>query len=149
MKIKKIHKNHMKHFFFIDDSGSKNWDTPYSKDFVVNPPKRSKENLNFWRHNYFALSGVHIDGETIAQLNPIINAEKIKYFGTKHVEIKSEWFRNPHQRRKQYLEKFDITEKKLTEFMEIFWYPLIQENFENIKIQSFVIDKRYFGGRRI
>lgn len=32
--------------------------------------------------------------------------------------------------------------------MEKFWYPLIQKNDEDIKIQSFILDKRYFAGRR-
>lgn len=139
----------MKHFFFVDDSGSKNWETPYSSDFIENPPDRTAINKNFWRRNYFTLTGIHISGETLKELNPIIDKKKIEYFGTKHVEIKSEWFRNPHQRKKRYIDPFNITEEKLQEFMDIFWYPLFQTNQGCIKIQAFVLDKRYFAGKRV
>ena len=139
----------MDHFFFVDDSGSKNWETPYSKDFIENPPSRVNENKNFWRRNYFSLTGIHICNEKMSEINPLINKKKIEYFGTKYVEIKSEWFRNPHQRRKNYTTQFNITEESLTEFMEEFWYPLFQENKNSVKIQAFVLDKRYFAGKRI
>ena len=86
-------------FLFIDDSGSKDWETPFSNDFINNPPTRNTTNLNYWRRNYFVLAGLHITSDTLRKLNPLINKTKIKYFGTKHVEIKSEWLRNPEKRR--------------------------------------------------
>jgi len=42
-----------KHFLFVDDSGSKDWETPYSREFINSPPVRNEQNLNFWRRNYF------------------------------------------------------------------------------------------------
>ena len=87
-------------FLFIDDSGSKDWETPYSDDFKKSPPIRNEANLNFWRRNYFVLAGLHISANDLKKLNPEINKAKIKCFGTKHVEIKSDWLRNPDQRKK-------------------------------------------------
>ena len=135
-----------KNFFFIDDSGSRQWETPYSLDFTQNPPDRSEENLNFWRRNYFVLAGIHITSEKTSELNTLINAKKREVFGTKHVEIKSDKLRNPYQRKKFYLDAFGITEEVLKDFIDNFWYPLfIKENFI---VQAFILDKRYFGGKR-
>jgi hypothetical protein len=137
----------VKGIIFIDDSGSKQWDTPYARDFVEHPPARNNNNRNFWEKNYFVLAGVYIDSETIARLNPLINDKKREVFGTKYVEIHSTWLRNPHQRRKQYLDKFGVTEDTLKDFIENFWYPLL-ENHPQIKIQAVVLDKRYFKYQR-
>lgn len=89
-----------KNFLFIDDSGSKIWGTPYAESFVKLPPVRTSQNINFWRGNYFVSSGLHISRSTITILNPKINNLKKKYFGTKHVEIKSDWLRNPSEQKK-------------------------------------------------
>ena len=137
----------MKDTFFIDDSGSKLWDIPYAQDFVDRPPVRNNENRNFWMQNYFVLAGVYVDGSTIAKLNPLINNKKKEVFGTKHVEIHSSDLRNPHQRRKKYLEPYGITDEDLKNFIDGFWYPLIAEN-PQMKIQSVVLDKRYYKNRR-
>lgn len=134
-----------KNFFFIDDSGSKEWDTPYASSFVQSPPTRTDQNLNFWRKNYFVLAGIHIPQTTIAALNPQINTLKEKYFGTKYVEIKSDWLRNPKLRKKTYLDPFNITAETLTQFVEE-WYQIFISNPE-IEIQSFVLDKRYYKRR--
>lgn len=138
----------MKNFFFVDDSGSKLWVTPYAREFVDNAPPHNDENIHFWRNNYFVLAGIHVNQSTITKLNPVINQKKIDVFGTKHVEIKSEWFRNPHKRKKYYLDPFGISEEDLTDYMENFVYPLFEENAKDICIQAFVLDKRYYGGKR-
>lgn len=136
-----------KHFVFIDDSGSKNWETPYSKDFVKNSPSREEENLNFWRRNYFILACIHIAKKDIKDLNPFINKLKVKYFKTKHVEIKSSWLRNPHKRKKHYLNKFDINLEKLRSFVSE-WYKIFKDNEKQIQIQAFVLDKRFYKNKR-
>lgn len=137
-----------RNFFFIDDSGSKDWETPYSLDFIKNPPVRHPRNLNFWRRNYFVLAGLHISGEDIKKLNPQINKIKIDYFGTKHVEIKSDWLRNPHQRKKHYLDKFKISEERLKEFIETKWYKFFEDYPDSIQIQALILDKRYYKNKR-
>lgn len=135
-------------FLFIDDSGSKDWETPYSTDFISKPPLRSLDNMNFWRRNYFVLAGLHVDSKGVKILNPIINKAKIKYFGTKHVEIKSDWLRNPARRKKYYLDPFKINESKLTQFIEKEWYKILESNVEYIQIQSFILDKRFYFNKR-
>jgi len=135
-------------FLFIDDSGSKDWETPFSNDFINNPPTRNTTNLNYWRRNYFVLAGLHITSQTIKELNPLINKAKIKCFGTKHVEIKSDWLRNPYRRKKHYLDVFDINDIKLKKFIEDKWYNFMEKYAKSIQIQAFVLDKRYYKKNR-
>ncbi len=134
-----------KHLLFIDDSGSRQWDNPYTRDFIDNPPERSEENMNYWRGNYFVLAGVHISKESLKELNPLINEKKKEYFGTKHVEIKSDWLRHPKKREKRYIKEYDISEERLREFVEDFWYSLFSGDY--FTIQTFVLDKRYYAKR--
>lgn len=137
-----------KPFFFVDDSGSKDWETPYAHEFTTRPPARTDENIKFWRGNYFVLAGVHISREAIAKINPEIDAIKQAHFGTKHVEIKSEWLRNPYKRRRHYLEPFGMTEDALKRFVEEDWYGLFEKNRKGIQLQAFVIDKRFYNAKR-
>ena len=134
-------------FLFIDDSGSKDWETPYSRSFAINPPDRNDQNLNFWRRNYFVLAGLHISAETMSLINPQIDKIKIGIFGTKHVEIKSDWLRNPEQRRKRYLEPYVLAEKDLRRFTGQ-WYKIFEDNKNTIQLQAFVLDKRFYGPMR-
>ena len=136
-----------KHFFFVDDSGSKDWETPYSKGLVESPPQRNDENINFWRLNYFVMAGIHIRSKKIAELNPIINNLKENFFGTKYVEIKSDWLRNPYQREKRYIRPFGISEMDLRNFTNE-WYKILSENSTTVQIQSFVLDKRFYKKRK-
>jgi hypothetical protein len=137
----------MSDIIFIDDSGSKQWNTPYAQDFVDRPPVRNEANRNFWLKNYFVLAGVFVDSETISKLNPLINEAKVRTFGTKHVEIHSSDLRYPHQRRKKYLEPFGITSENLKCFIDDFWYPMIA-SAPQMKIQAVVLDKRYHKNHR-
>jgi hypothetical protein len=136
-----------KHFFFVDDSGSKEWGTPYRREFVISSPPRNNQNINFWRRNYFVLAGIHIPGHTVAELNPILNNIKNSFFGRKHVEVKSDWLRNPHQRRKRYIAPFGISEEGLKSFVNE-WYRVFSDNLNTIQIQAFVLDKRFFKKRK-
>lgn len=137
-----------KHYLFVDDSGSKQWGTPYSSEFVTNPPARNDQNRNFWENNYFVLAGLHIDEDLVAVINPALNDAKKAYFGTPHVEIHSSDLRNPRQQKKHYLDKYDISKEKLTEFIEQEWYPVFESHREEIQLQAFVLDKRYYGPQR-
>ena len=135
-------KNEVNHYLFVDDSGSKNWDTPFAQDFVDNPPARTDQNLDFWRKNYFVLGGFHINTEAMADLDRLINAKKQEVFGTKYVEIHSTALRSPKNRKKEYLDKFGITENELREFVENFWYPLFDEG--KMQLIAVIVDKRYY-----
>lgn len=136
------------YFFFVDDSGSKDWETPYAHDFTEHPPARTDVNLKFWRGNYFVMAGIHAARDTIAAINPVIYKAKKQCFGTKYVEIKSEWLRNPHQRKKRYLNPYSITEPTLRRFVEEDWYPIFERHTEEIQIQAFVLDKRFYFRKR-
>ena len=131
-----------KHYLFIDDSGSKNWDTPFAQDFVDNPPARTGQNLDFWRKNYFVLGGFHIDTTAMAELDKRINDKKEEIFGTKYVEIHSTALRSPKNREKEYIDKFGVSEDALRSFVEDFWYPLFDEG--KMQLIAIVVDKRYY-----
>lgn len=139
----------MSSFFFIDDSGSKQWDTPYSLDFVDAPPARTPQNRKFWQDNYFVLAGIYIERELVAELNPLINAKKIEAFGTKHVEIRSVNLRNPEKQQKHYIDKYSTTSEQLRSFIEEFWYGLFEQHQDEIQIQAIVLDKRYYKNPRV
>ena len=136
----------MANFLFIDDSGSKEWDTPYSRDFVDNPPARTNQNRSFWQKNYFVLAGIHVNTDTMQTLNSLINIEKKRLFGTKEVELHSANLRNIHRIHKDYLDKFGITQDELRTFIHDFWYPLFL-NFD-MQLIAIIVDKRYYKNPR-
>jgi hypothetical protein len=134
-------------YFFIDDSGSKDWKTPYSQDFIDHAPTRNDQNIHFWRENYFVLAGVYVPGDILGAINERINKLKIKYFKDRHVEIKSEWLRIPEKRLRKYCQPFGVTDEELTQFTNE-WYQVLTDNKDVIQIQAFVLDKRYFKLKR-
>lgn len=131
---------------FVDDSGKKEYLTPYSKDFIENPPEFDKYE-NFWWDNYFVLAGIRIKQENIGKINEAINTLKEKYFHTHKVEVKSDWLRNPAQRKKHYFDQYKISSEKLNEFGEKY-IDLISEYKESLKIFAVVFDKRYYGNAK-
>lgn len=131
---------------FIDDSGKREYITPYSKDFINNPPDY-KNYLDFWRNNYFVLCGIRIKQNNISEVNESINKLKINYFKTTKVEIKSDWLRNPYKRKKHYLDVYKIPPEKLNEFGDKF-VDLVSKYKKEIKIIGVIFDKRYFGNNK-
>jgi len=103
--------------------------------------------MQFWRGNYFVLAGLHVSRPVVAEVNPRIDEVKRRFFGTKHVEIKSVWMRNPQKRKKRYLEPYGITPGALREFSEE-WYRVFSDYPQGIQIQAFVLDKRYYRNKR-
>lgn len=128
---------------FIDDSGSKDFINPYSRELIENPPL-FKDYPKFWQDNYFVLCGVRIKQEEIGKINSDINALKNTYFTTNRVEIKSDWLRNPHQRKKRYLNPYKITAEQLNAFGESF-IDLIAQCKKEMKLFAVVFDKRCYG----
>ena len=57
----------MSSYLFIDDSGSKQWDTPYQYSLVNSPPARVPQNRKFWELNYFVLAGIYIEHDLLAE----------------------------------------------------------------------------------
>lgn len=128
---------------FIDESGKKEYKNPYSRDFIENPPSLERYE-DFWRDNYFVLCGVRLKQDDLRIINPKIDGLKKEYFGTHKVEVKSDWLRNPHKRKKYYLTPFNITVEKLNKFGEKF-VNLIGEHKKNLKLLVVVFDKRFYG----
>lgn len=133
----------MKYKVFVDESGKKEYITPYSKDFIESPPEFEKYE-NFWWDNYFVLCGIRIKQKDLSLINSQINRLKKQYFKTQKVEVKSDWLRNPYQRKKRYLNPYKISSESLDKFGEQF-INIISKNREIIKIIAIVFDKRYYG----
>jgi len=130
---------------FIDESGQKEFIDPYNKTYITQPEKADR---NYWLRNYFVITGLIVKRENI----PIINREivnlKVKTFGTPEVEIKSDWLRNPFQRKKHYLNKFHISEVALNQF-GVDVSNLFPKYKKEIKIATCIFDKRYYKDRKI
>jgi hypothetical protein len=131
---------------FVDDSGSREYRSPYAPEFVKNPPS-FEDYPQFWRDNYFVLCAVRIHYSDLGDINLRINGLKEKYFKTKKVEIKSDWLRNPNKRRKHYIKKFNITKESLKDFVDEL-YNLIRDFSDKLKIIGIVFDKRFYGDNK-
>ncbi|PIR77837.1 MAG: hypothetical protein COU30_00290 [Candidatus Magasanikbacteria bacterium CG10_big_fil_rev_8_21_14_0_10_38_6] len=131
---------------FIDDSGKKEYITPYSRDFVENAPL-FEDYEQFWRDNYFVLCGVRVAEKYLGEINHKINAIKKRCFSTHKVELKSDWLRNPHQREKHYIDPFGVTAEQLTACVDSI-YELLYEYREQMKLLAVVFDKRWYGDRK-
>lgn len=131
---------------FVDDSGSKEYLTPYTRDFVENPPL-FEGNEAFWRGNYFVLCGVRIEDSDLEELNDQFNALKEACFGTRDVEIKSTWMRMSDKRKKFYLDPYGITPEQLNKFGEDY-FDLIAANAKKMKLFAVAFDKRWYGPAR-
>ncbi len=111
------------------------------------PPPRDLHHIDFWRKNYFVPAGIHISKQHVAKLNPILNVIKQDCFGTQQVEIKSDWLRNPFQQKKRYIKPFGVSKDDLKLFTER-WYDLLTEHSNEVQIQAFVLDKRFYKKRK-
>lgn len=128
---------------FVDDSGTRDYHSPYSREFIDSPPD-TNEYKDFWRKNYFVLCGIRINVEHVAEINSQINNIKDEFFGTRKVEIKSDWLRNPIKCKKKYINIYGITQEKLIALTEKI-YELISWNCDKLKIIAVVYDKRFYG----
>jgi len=136
----------MNYKIFIDDSGSKEYFNPFSRDFIDNPPD-TEQYLDFWRKNYFVLTGVRVLNKDLGLINKAINDLKEDIFKTHNVEIKSDWLRNPNQQKKHYLIPFKLKIEDLKKFGDKLFKLIIKYN-QQLKIISVVFDKRYFGDKK-
>jgi hypothetical protein len=131
---------------FIDESGNKDYLNPYSKEFIDKAPLFF-EYPKFWQDNYFVLCGVRIKQDDLGMINLSINKLKKQCFGTHHVEVKSDWLRNPYKRKKHYLDAFQITPEQLNIFGDNF-IEMIAGYKREIKLFAVVFDKRFYGNSK-
>jgi len=132
---------------FVDDSGPKEYKTPYARSFVDTPPS-FEGNEQFWRDNYFVLCAVRVKQEDIAEIDKEVSDLKIGCFGTKDVEIKSTWLRNKEKRKKKYLDPYNITDDQLNAFGEAF-IDLIAKHRKKLCLMATAFDKRYYSQKRV
>ena len=97
---------------FVDDSGTREYD----------------DGRNYGSGNslYFVYGAIFIEQNAGALLVPRLRELKRLTFGTTDVEIKSNWLRMPEERRTRYLDPFDVTESKLSEFTSGYYELLVQ-----------------------
>lgn len=119
----------MSHYiFYIDDSGT--------KEYAAKPTNYS------YRGNtkYFCFGGVLIERDQNAILGEQISNHKKTYFGTDQVEIKSNWLRIPKERNSRYLQKYSLTDHRLTEFVESL-YEIVSST--NLQLMAAIINKEH------
>lgn len=94
----------------------------------------------------FVLCGLSIPVTDWQLLNNDVHTLKQSYFGSPAVEIKSSWLRNPTDCKARYLNRFGITEAKLTEFVDRLYHIL---NRPSICLFATVIDKVQMGEKYV
>ena len=98
---------------FVDDSGTREYDD--DRDYVD-----SGKSL------YFVYGAILIDQDASAKLIAQLQVLKKLVFKTKKVEVKSNWLRMPHERKRRYMEPYGITETQLSKFTDGYYQLLVQ-----------------------
>ena len=103
---------------YIDDSGQKEYGRATSR--------------------YFVYAGRIVEAAEEAAIAQRFADLKERVFGDPAVEIKSNWMRLPHERRKRYLDPYGLGEEEFDAFAEE-WYELMSS--EDLTYLAAVIDK--------
>lgn len=128
---------------FVDDSWSKDYINIYSEDLKNNLPEWNDDNLAWLDSNFFALCWIHIKNEYIKDIDLEIKELKEKYFKRKDIEIKSTYLRNSKNRKKYYLDKYNIKNEDINNFWEDI-YKILEKHKDKFLIFWVVFDKRHF-----
>lgn len=118
------------HVLYIDDSGT--------KDYAADPANYNVAGRGSSR--YFVFCGILVTAKVAGILSSEIIRLKLDYFGSDSVEIKSNWLRQPLERRVRYLEPFDLAESGLRGFVDDLYTTLA--NADMMLIAS-VVDKAH------
>jgi hypothetical protein len=132
---------------FIDDSGSKDYKNPYDKELSDSLYPWSSTTKSWLDDNFFVLCGIYIKEENMQRIDSEICELKKSVFGTKHVEIKSVYLRNPKLRQKYYLDIYPVTEISLKYFGDTL-FGIIQKYQSELKIIATIFDKRHYKNRQ-
>lgn len=116
----------MTHAIYIDDSGTKEYAS--SPDLYDSTGKS----------RYFVFGGVLISNTEASKLAEKIKDEKVECFGHDNVEVKSTWLRIPKNKTKHYLEPYNITDERLTSFVQSYYSLIASADLELIAV---VVDK--------
>jgi hypothetical protein len=95
------------HKLFIDDSGDKDYthDNRYGPVGVGPTP-------------YFVFAGLVVSPLEASGIDQAMRTLKRHTFGVADVEIKANWLRIPKERKRRFLDKYNITEAELTTFTD-------------------------------
>ena len=96
------------HVLYIDDSGT--------KEYAENTEEYDRQKRG--KSRYFVFCGALLSMAATSRLSSELVRLKLEYFGEETVEIKSNWLRQPHERRQRYLLPYDLTEARLSQFVE-------------------------------
>src|SRR5215210_5403316 len=98
------------HVLYIDDSGTKEYaDTP--EEYAS---RRGKS-------RFFVFCGALLSTGDAGHLTNKIVELKLDIFGEETVEIKSNWIRIPHERKRHYLDPFGLNEAQLDDFINRYY----------------------------
>jgi hypothetical protein len=95
---------------YIDDSGT--------KEYATKPEEYDSRRGN---SRFFVFCGALLTTGEAGHLTNNIVQLKLAYFGEETVEIKSNWLRIPHERKRHYLDPFGLSEAQLTEFVDRYY----------------------------
>lgn len=118
------------HVLYVDDSGT--------KEYAADPTHYAGPRGN---SRHFVFCGSLVTIAEASRLTGKIAALKVEHFGDDTVEVKSNWLRIPHERKRHYLEPYDLTDADLDLFIKEY-YDLIVDDSEVVFIAS-VIDKQH------
>lgn len=113
------------HVLYIDDSGTKD----YSKTGYASGPTR-----------YFVFAGVLATQDAASQLAQRLIDVKKRASGGVNFELKSNWLRMPHERKRRYLDYHAITEDELVGVVDSVYEAILQADVE---LLACVVDKQH------
>jgi hypothetical protein len=127
------------HKLFIDDSGNKD----YHPDGTYNQQGG--------RTPYFVFGGMLITPDAAGRIEEKMHRLKIATFGTAEVEIKARWLRRSEERRRRYLDQYDINEAQLTAFTDLTYQAIAETNcmllacvVDKAEVQQLYKDRAYY-----
>jgi len=127
------------HKMFIDDSGTKDYhpEGTYGQQGGRTP--------------YFVFGGMLITSGGAGQIEEKMQRLKLATFGTEDVEIKVRWLRRSDERRRRYLEPYDINENQLTAFTDLTYQAITEANcmllacvVDKVEVQQMYGDSSYY-----
>jgi hypothetical protein len=112
---------------YVDDSGTKE----YSRD--------KKYPRSGGKTRFFAFAGLLLLDSRAGMPGKALRRLKMDTFGTASVEIKANWLRIDKERKKRYLDPFDLSESALTAFVDR-TYEIITES--DLTLFAALVDKQ-------
>jgi hypothetical protein len=116
------------HLLFIDDSGTKE----YAQ--TLDHYARSSRGPS----RYFVFGAVLLPFVEAGRLSERLQNHKHAFFGSSHVELKSNWLRIPKERSARYLDAYSVSDDALTAFVDEV-YAIVRD--ADLQLIAAVVDK--------